>query len=221
MLELLKEADPTIEDTVRGGTECIVVPVEGKDEIVAAYQYGDSMSGADARRTFYIHRVFSTLFPHNFPKFHAAIGQQPGDAGPAVAGTIRRRVEGQRKHSGSMPYPRASGDGSLREAPMRLLDAVTRGKKPVYPFKDVQAAAKEMRMAEFRPDTSTPTNFALGSDGGEYYLDNIAAFTSVYRVKNEILEYMRNHEYSEDDMKVVTSSLERLEALAEERNPAS
>lgn len=211
LLKILKDRNPEIEDAIRGGTECVVAPLEGNEKLVAAYRYVDEMSGIKAREMFYIHRVFSILFPHNFPRFHASLGANPADtSGTNVTGTIRERIHPVR-------YPRAAKeDRGLKNLPARILGSLTNRVELKYPFSTVTKAAREMHLGEFRPDPA-PSNFMLGSDGGEYYVDQVGDFTTIYRAKDAILKYMAQNEYSETDRKAVTTALDRLEAIAKEK----
>jgi len=75
------------EEFVGWGGESIVILKKGCPEKVIAISYGeDRESPTEAKSDYYLHRVFSTLFPHNFPKFYASFGGE-------YAGTIRQKVE--------------------------------------------------------------------------------------------------------------------------------
>lgn len=72
--ELEKLMKQKYQDKVIGeGAECIVVPIEGEEKKVAAYTYRE-LPPYKAKKIFYLQRVFSTLFPHNFPHFFASLG---------------------------------------------------------------------------------------------------------------------------------------------------
>ena len=68
---------------IGNGAEAIIVALSGEhgQEKVVAFNYMD-LKPEDAKAVFYLHRIFSTLFPHNFPHFYAS----------APEGTIRKRV---------------------------------------------------------------------------------------------------------------------------------
>jgi hypothetical protein len=53
-------------DLVGAGSECVVVRFNNKPGIVTAFNY-DQIPPEKAKETFYLQRIVSTLFPHNFP----------------------------------------------------------------------------------------------------------------------------------------------------------
>lgn len=86
------------EDFVGSGAECIVVGKRGNPELVVAFDYDGIEKIEEAKRLFYWHRIYSTLFPHNFPRFYTSW------AGEKSSGTIRQRI--QSPESGSViKYP--------------------------------------------------------------------------------------------------------------------
>lgn len=71
--EILKKSDAKF---LGDGFECLVVTFPNLPDKAIAYSFWNPSENFDATRaktTFYVHRIFSTLFPHNFPKIHAAL----------------------------------------------------------------------------------------------------------------------------------------------------
>lgn len=79
------------------GSECIVVGHPENDEKVVAYKYSKSFEHPlQALEIYHFHRLFNTLFPHNFPRFYASFGGEKSF-------TVRERI-----HSGgtkTIKYP--------------------------------------------------------------------------------------------------------------------
>ncbi len=216
IISVLKDERPEAADMIRDGIECIVIPTEDGRETVAAYRYTERVSGVKARQTFYRHRIFSALCPHNFPRFHAAIGAADG-AVPSVTGTIRQRIIGTTR-SWPIAYSRAKEAKSVvGKAAGMALDALTKGRHPAYPISAVRKAAVEMGIGEFFLDANS-NNYMLGADGGEYFVDTLHEF-DLPSHRAEIMAYMEAHDYAPEEKEVVRLSLDRLAALARQ-NPS-
>lgn len=83
------------ENLVGVGQECVVVTDQQTPELVVAFTYKD-LSPIEAKRIFYAQRIFSTLFPHNFPHFDGACSGE-------YARTIRQRM--YRAENTPIKYP--------------------------------------------------------------------------------------------------------------------
>lgn len=181
------------ENLIGAGQECVVVTNQQTPEAVMAFTYQD-MDPIEARKTFYVHRIFSTLFPHNFPHFFASFG---GD----YSRTIRQRI-----------YPANSDDTQVQ-----------------FPFSKVMAEVvfnwgiRGGGISAMHFD-SAPFNYVVAVDGGEYFLDrislkqyganhNIEQELTSEGVRNNITHFMQEKAFSDDEMKVVYSSINRLVEL--------
>lgn len=102
--EILKIADANNQEVIGSGAECVVIPGENNSrDVVVAYTYFD-LNPLKAKQLFYSQRVFSILFPHNFPHFYAAFGRNPKlKQTENPSGTIRERIH--RDKEGSVKYP--------------------------------------------------------------------------------------------------------------------
>lgn len=118
--EIQKIADENNQEVIGSGAECVVIP--GKDnskDIVVAYTYFD-LNPLKAKQLFYSQRIFSTLFPHNFPHFYAAFGKHPNQKQTEnPSGTIRQMIHEDKKQK--VVYSFAEVDKICKELGLPLL----------------------------------------------------------------------------------------------------
>jgi hypothetical protein len=74
---------------INKGKECIVINHEGNPQEVIAINYQDILP-QEQKIVFYFQRIFSILFPHNFPKFGSAFTNHVGQIN--IRGTVRNKV---------------------------------------------------------------------------------------------------------------------------------
>lgn len=189
------------ERIIGDGAECIVVPIEGEDEKVAAYsvfKYHIEMSPAEAKKIFYLQRIFSTLFPHNFPHFYASFGKTVEDK-KRLTGTIRQKIKGVKKTSLGYKFK-----GKDREITPSIR----------YPIQKVYEELAKMGINHLAMDTAD-ANYMLGADGGEYYVDTLRFVPQGIKNPNaeKVTQYMKEHNYSDGDIEIVKKSIERLTQL--------
>lgn len=185
------------ENYIGMGSECVVVKMVGQPTKVEAFSYR-GLTPERAKNIFYAHRIFSTLFPHNFPHFYAAFGSEDR---VNRTGTIRQRL-----------MPRTQ----LQTVRAKLRLERNQGKK--YPIEKSIDATQKMGI-DFKIDKDV-SNFIVGNDGGEYYVDTIR-YTPEPEDREKVLKYMEENGYSEQDKRTVTMSFDRLyvlQAEAEGRN---
>ena len=193
------------------GNECIVVLMQGDEKKVAAYRYSQELDLFEAKKTFYLHRIFSTLFPHNFPRFYGSFASRKNPAGELElpGGTIRQKIEGETK-------PRWADD----IAPLRAVMNFIVKPKIKYPFKEAEKKCLEMGFVLPAFDMHAG-NFIYGVDGGEYFVDTIWYFSSAFNI-DRVTGYMTTHGYTQTEIDVVRTSFERLRFLeTEEEKKAS
>jgi hypothetical protein len=196
-------------DVIGKGSECIVVPIEGEEKKIAAYSYSRELSPSQAKRIFYLQRIFSTLFPHNFPHFYASVGSLSRSEGEeGVTGTIRHKIDGIATKEAIKRHPSLDKNLPFLEKARANL---RRALPPHFPFSEVLRACKKEMGFDLHHDSST-VNFLLGSDGGEYYVDTLKEVPSQFMLA-PILAYMDKHTYSEEEKRIVTVSFERFEVV--------
>lgn len=175
------------QEIIGSGAECVVVP--GKDhskDVVLAYTYFD-MNPLRAKEIFYSQRIFSTLFPHNFPHFYAAFGRHPevkkAEEATNPSGTIRQRI-----------YQEGQEINEIK-----------------FPFERVKEICHEIGLPIFAEDS--PQNMKIGDDGGEYYLDVLRHLDPAAINEDRLFECMQEQGYSEIDMHAVRISIGRLKEV--------
>lgn len=175
------------QEVIGSGAECVVVP--GKDigttETVSAYTYFN-MNPLRMKEIFYSHRIFSSLFPHNFPHFYATFGKHPDhDTDPHgqdnISGTIRQRI---------------------RRTEQKENEVI------LFPLSEVEKICREIGLP-LRAEIG-PHNVIVGEDGGEYFVDTVDQLHPGYIDKEKLLSYMREQNMSDTDIHIVQISIERL-----------
>ncbi|MCF7865687.1 MAG: hypothetical protein K9M11_04240 [Candidatus Pacebacteria bacterium] len=179
-------------EVIGSGAECVVVP--GKNinnkETVTAYTYSD-MNPLRMKEVFYAQRIFSTLFPHNFPHFYAAFGKNSDSVVNSrerdnISGTIRERVVKSEE-----------------------------GKKILFPINRVEETCNEIGLPFIIDWTSG--NIIVGEDGGEYYVDTISQLDLKNIDQEKLFSYIEERSMSETDIHIVQMSIHRLEEIGRER----
>lgn len=186
--KIVKEGDMGF--IARGG-ECVVVAPKDhtdsdtnlRNDVVVAIDYQDIESSQKAKELFYTHRILSTLFPHNFPKFFTSYGASPK---AEMSGTIRQRINEAKNIR----------DGDIK-----------------YPFTKVDEAINEMGGMPVQIDIWSSKNFMVGTDGGEYYVDKARLTEDPVWETANILSYMEKNNYSATDQRIVVRSIARLDDM--------
>lgn len=73
------------------GGENAVLAYPGKSDRVVAISY-DHLTPEDAKRWYYLQSFYSTVFPYNFPRVHAAFSGYLSSGKESIPGTIRAFV---------------------------------------------------------------------------------------------------------------------------------
>jgi hypothetical protein len=196
----LDEIAPELEQEIVGSGEIsFVLPgsdVKGK-ETVFAYSYADE-NPLRMKEIFYAQRIYSTLFPHNFPHFYAAFGKTrqakiENRIPDNISGTIRQRI-----------FP---ADMKTNTDSSTSVDAGIK-----YPFSHVRDVCESIGLPLDIEDSSH--NLMHGADGGEYYVDTANPRFDVHKIDIEKVDaYMRDNQFSEQDIHAVHSSIERLKEI--------
>lgn len=182
------------------GAECTVISQHGHDHRVTAFKYSE-VESTRMVKIFYVQRILSTLFPHNFPHFYTTFN---GDRNKKIPpGSIRQKI--------NVLFDEENILNRIgREFRQKYEDATK------YIFRNANQKLTSL---------GVPVNFDLfsgnyniGPDGGEYYLDTpILDFSRKWN-KQKIIQYMRQQktkrsEYSDIDIRLVSKSIDRLKKL--------
>jgi hypothetical protein len=153
----------------------------------------------EAKLAFYLQRIYSTLWPDNFPRMYAACSPKDKNS-PAV--TIRRRIY----LGGKMKPP---GD-------FAKIKEVLPEDSPKS-FKHVVIDSRNYGIP--LPLDIMPSNYVLGKDGGEYYVDEIdwREFRNVQPFpQRNILKFMEDRNFSKVKKRLVQVSIARIKHLLSE-----
>lgn len=126
--------DQNNEKLIGNGAECIVINKKGNPDLVVAFDYAGIKNIEEQKVQFYWHRIYSVLFPHNFPRFYSVWATEKS------SGTIRQKI-----------------------------DSTDKPAQVNYPFGMVRDLCREFNLPLWVDRVSS--NFTVGRDGGEYYLD--------------------------------------------------
>lgn len=179
------------QEFIGSGEEVVVVGLEGSTEPhkVVAFNYKD-VSPEKAKEIFYLHRLFSTLFPHNFPHFYASSGrnlnlsEDPSSLSESISGTIRQKIEKDKLNS------------EVR-----------------YPFKKVDIFCHELGILVLWDINQE--NFIVGVDGGQYYVDTLEhPMIREWDNIDNIVQYMEKNKYTPQEIEIVELSFKRLKEIA-------
>jgi hypothetical protein len=189
----LDELAPELEQEIVGsGDESFVIPCAGAKgkESVGAYSY-EKQNPLRMKEIFYAQRIYSTLFPYNFPHFNAVFGK-----------TRRAKSEGREDDNLS---------GSIRTR----IHPADDGQKIVYPFRHVRDVCKNIGLPLDIEDSEH--NIMVGDDGGEYYVDTVDPGFKADRINIDgVNRYMSENGFSEQDIQAVNMSINRLKEIHEE-----
>lgn len=176
-------------DYINHGSESVIIrtkPDGTVPEVVFSLDYKFIKDPKTAKEIYYSHRILSTLFPHNFPKFYSSWGSDDADS----SGQVRENFLNKGNFSNDS------------------LDKLNSQSK--YPFDEV-IKAKEALKLPFYFDSGY-SNFHPGFDGGVYYLDWVKKEDKPFDTQ-AILSWMDVKNYSDNDKNIVRRSIERLETL--------
>jgi hypothetical protein len=167
------------------GSECIVFSEAEREHQVITFNYHE-ISPEQVKKIFYLQRFFSTLFPHNFPRFSFAAATR--ESKPGV--TIR-----ERKHE----------DKALTERYYR------RRAKLRHPIYEVVETCDDLGIKVLFDDV--PDNFLITESGDQYYVDVLHTANFSEWDINKISEHMRGHGYTEEQIKQAVTAVKRLQTF--------
>lgn len=202
------------------GNECFVVDDPESKEKVIALNY-KNFSPEDAKDIYYSSKVWNTLFPHNFPKIHAASAQTKDGS---FNGTVRQKIDGKTLHDQKYSFKQMI-ESDFKEKTL-LLSVIKNIKNYIlnkkteaeYPFSQ---ALKEMEILSAEPYNipffidGNDKNFIKTDNGDEYYVDTMRMGSRLSnRINVEAIEsYMREKAYKDSDITKVVSSITRLRTI--------
>jgi len=165
------------------GAEVVVVRNKDRPDTLLALNF-KNVESKEAKQTFYLHRLFSILFPHNFPHFYASTGVDAESPQSGIIGTVRQEIKRARK---------AKRD------------------KILYSIFDVQETCNKLCIGFYVDEDES--NLIIGTDGGEYFVDTLHPDEIFNLDEGRILKYMEEKKYKPEDIAAAKTSLERLKAL--------
>jgi len=181
--EIAEIAERNDQEVINSGEECVVIPGKDKSrEVVVAYTYFD-LNPLRAKELFYSQRIYSTLFPNNFPHFYAAFGGSVVNRS-LPSGTIRQKIEGQKGLEIRHPF-------------QKVIEVCSQINLPLL-----------IPLSQIGGD-----NVVIGEDGGEYYLDTTAHLNPTLIDKAKLSAYMKENKYSQTEIHVIEISITRLEEV--------
>ncbi len=172
-----------------------------KDNVVVAVDYSMVLDPNRAKEIFYTHRIMSTLFPFNFPRFATSFGSS--DKVEGVSGTVRQKIDiveegGKGAHNLDVGSP--------------------------HPFETVERVVDKLGL----PLNLDKSGFNFGKDkhGNVYFLDKLRLKEagSSWSEKDTVWDldaigdYMDKNKYSDLDKRIITKSINRLNDFKNQRN---
>lgn len=100
--DIAEIAKLTNQNVINSGEECVVVPGIDNTSEVIAYTYFN-LNPLRAKELFYSQRIYSTLFPNNFPNFYSASGASLTNR-DLPSGTIRQKIESSKEARVIFPF---------------------------------------------------------------------------------------------------------------------
>lgn len=114
----------------------------------------------------------------------------------------------------NFPHFMAAGILKNSEVGVTVSSRVNRGDGVVkHSFNPVMAAITDLKLPVFIE--TDVFNFAIGKDGGEYYIDRVESDSGEWD-KEAIFRYLKKQHASDDRFRIVEKSLERLKELGED-----
>lgn len=205
------------------GTEFAVFALPQNEYVIAVSYIIEGRNAHEssliAKKRFYVSRVLSTLFPHNFPKIYTSFGQHPNPDVKNITGSVRQKIEGTSPHEPNEPNePKKNNLLTFLMVKAGLWPKVRSEVR--FPFKKAEKTlAREIGI--YVIGDTHGENFILGKDGGEYYIDSPLSRPSSYPDtdtfdRDTIIGFMEKHDYSEHDIRRVSGALNRMDALDKE-----
>ena len=157
LLEILK---PFKVELLGKGAEVFVLAQKSPDgeDLAVALDYHETRP-TQAKVIFYAHRLLSTLFPHNFPRFLAARGKLGGEEiTSALSGTLRECKRGEQNFYS-----------------FRILD-----KRARFPFGEALKVMAFLHLPFEFPDVFTGNFIFSPNDEAVYYVDTIKLTQGIF-----------------------------------------
>lgn len=205
------------------GAECIVFPHPTRPDRVVALSYEEQRREV-ALIKFYMHRVYSILFPRNFPRIYAYSWPDPSVASYSVTGSVRERIQGSfptDSGTGTYIYTANSAGDQARFIIRRMIHP--QSPDPIWKIHQV-CTDQDIPLAL----DSNVQNFLLTGEGEEFYVDSLFAtyirlYTSMqalgwHPVFDRYEEFMMSRSYSPQDIQTVRDSLMRILIITNERS---
>jgi hypothetical protein len=214
------------QEKIASGGECMVLEHPISKEKLLALNFAN-IGPEKAKDIYYSQKILKTLFPHNFPSIYASFGDMSEDA---LNGTVREKITGVKPAGVSSEddfYNMMNEEQSKLQKPwvQKIYSKVTslvkgRLEKSTHPFVTVY---NELTMLSREPYNfiididPNPNNYIRTEDGDNYYVDTVKLGNRWFNLGEQdkvnlpkIQEYMREKNYSENEIATVTNSIKRL-----------
>lgn len=168
-----------------GVTNIVVVDPRRPDKAIAVPTLSP-MTPEMAKEWFYLHNIFNTVFPHNFPHIYLATGTGYEESS-LHNGTIRQKI--------------------IEKATRPLI----RRFQIRYPFSHVKRICKKLGVPLNFDDGRD--NFMVGIDGGEYYVDRLSIPFLPSEKLRPFIPYMERKHYPKENIQRVQRYLNRLDQI--------
>ena len=193
--EVRRLAENYDEKFVGAGVEVVVVEKEGNPEIIEAIRYKE-LRPSEAKRIFYTQRIYSTLFPDNFPRFHNVSSDRIND-----------------DETGSPRYR----SGSVRQ---RIRGEIGKSKEEIkHPISSVVKVCEEYGIP-LKLDDYHAGNFITSTESSsEFYVDSpTIPMPLTEEHVSAIRKYMDDKEVGKKDRRLVEVSIKRIQELQPSRS---
>jgi hypothetical protein len=185
------------QEIIGSGRDSVVIPIEGSNDVVEAFDYSHDASVYMAKNMYYTHKMLSKVFPHNFPKIYASFGAKYDDPeDERVTGTIREKIK--------------SRDW------IAFIKARSKGTAYKYPISEMKKTSEEIGMPVYL-DEGIDDNFIVNEKGEEMYVDRTYADLDTWDL-DKIKNYMEKNNYKDRDVRIVENSFNRLKELDKEQD---
>ena len=213
------------------GAECVVV--DDGNEHVLAIRHNAFMSPIEVKKEFYIHKILTTLFPKNFPKIYASFVKGEDNIS-SVSGTIREKIYREHDKSNDIlkktfdiisllylkifkPNTYLKSNEKSKEEETKIYENKIQNEKNTHDiFYEIENNLKETGMQIYLDNNIV--NFISDKSGNPNYVDMVSGYIINKSKKDKLILFMTSKNYSETDIRIVSSAFDRMIALESEKN---
>ena len=202
------------------GAECVVID-EGNERVLAI-KHSTTLDPIGAKKEFYVHKILSTLFPHNFAKMYASFIKGEDNIS-SISGTIREKIENKTVNANNNILKKLInmiGLVVLKISKSKVTYDKQRQSENSFSNKIrtqfgevVQSLGKTGMNITF--DTND-FNFIQDQFKNIYYVDRVSSYYLEKSKKDQLIKFMKEKNYSETDIAIVEKIFDRIIALESE-----